>query len=288
MSKILILLLTLGALLVALLQIRRWADARAAGQAAERLLRTPSVLPERFDPALVVDLPEPARRYFLYTIRPGTRLRTTARITMGGTLGLGTPEEPGYRSMSADQVLAPPHGFVWRVRAGSGVLRMSGSDGLEGDHSWVRFWLLGLAPVVRSGGTPDHWRSAFGRVVSEGAFWVPASLLPQNGVAWREIDAETAEATVTHRGVTQTVTIRVAEDGRPLWVSIPRWTDANPEGVYRIQPFGGFLDGFRDFDGYRLPTRVEGGNHFGTDAFFPFYRAEVESLAFPDPSAPEP
>ena len=50
--------------------------------------------------------------------------------------------------------------------------------------------------------------------------------------------------------------------------------------IYRLQPFGGFLSEFRDFDGYRLPTRVEGGNFIGTEAYFPFYKAQVDHLRF--------
>ncbi|MDP1555016.1 MAG: hypothetical protein Q8L84_06115 [Hyphomonas sp.] len=49
----------------------------------------------------------------------------------------------------------------------------------------------------------------------------------------------------------------------------------------RFKPFGGFLSEFREFDGYTLPTRVEGGNHFGTPDFFPFFKARVTAIRFP-------
>jgi hypothetical protein len=52
---------------------------------------------------------------------------------------------------------------------------------------------------------------------------------------------------------------------------------------YRIQPFGGTLSDFREVQGYRLPFRVEGGNMFGTGAYFPFFRAEVAAIRFPRP-----
>ena len=34
---------------------------------------------------------------------------------------------------------------------------------------------------------------------------------------------------------------------------------------------------------FRLPTRVEAGNQFGTEAFFPFFIAEVTAVRFPSP-----
>ena len=56
--------------------------------------------------------------------------------------------------------------------------------------------------------------------------------------------------------------------------------NANPDKAYRIQPFGGTLNNYRIFDGFRVPTRVEGGNFLGTDAYFPFFKATVTEMQF--------
>jgi hypothetical protein len=92
------------------------------------------------------------------------------------------------------------------------------------------------------------------------------------------VDADTARATVTHLGMSQEVDIRVDASGKPVWVRIPRWSNANPEQVFRSQPFGGEPSDFREVGGYRLPFRLDGGNFFGTDDYFPFYRARVQSI----------
>lgn len=111
-------------------------------------------------------------------------------------------------------------------------------------------------------------------------FWAPAARLPNDHVTWEAVDADTARATVAFNEISQTVDVTVADNGRPTMVVIPRWSDANAERTYRLQPFGGYLSEFRDFDGYRLPTRVEGGNFIGTDEYFPFYKVTVESIRF--------
>lgn len=234
-----------------------------------------------FDAGLIADLPEPAQRYFSFCILPGAPLRMVAEIAMSGELGLGTKARPSYLPMRAEQILAPPYGLVWKVRLARGPVRIAGSDGIESETSWVRFWMLGLIPIVRAGGNEDHARAAFGRVVSEAAFWAPAALLPREGVAWEAVNASTARATVSHAGMTQTVDVTVAPDGKPTRIVIPRWSDANPNRVYQLQPFGGDLSEFREFEGYRLPTRVEGGNFIGSDEYFPFYKATVTSIRFP-------
>lgn len=230
-----------------------------------------------FDPAFVEGLPEPARRYLRYTIKAGTPLVSVVEIVMGGRLGLGNKTEPKYRPMSARQILAPPLGLIWRVRSGA----LSGSDGMTPETSWTRFWLFNLIPVVRVSGGSDHHRSAFGRVVSEGAFWVPASLLPSENVLWSAIDEDTARATVSYGCFTQAIDLTIESDGRPSRVVIQRWSNANADRVFREQPFGGDLSDFREIGGYRLPMHVEGGNLIGTDDYFPFFKADVQSIDFP-------
>ena len=262
------------------LQAWRWSDNRYAARiwaGLEQLGQYPASI---FNSSIVEDLPEPARRCFLYTIKAGTPIRTVTEISTSGEIGLGTQDKPNYMPMQAKQILAPPHGLVWNLNTGRGLMRVSGSDGFDGGTSWVRFWLMQTIPIVRTGGSTDHARAAFGRVVAEAVFWAPAALLPKDTVSWEAVDADVARVTVNYKGMVQTVDVTVADDGRPTMVVIPRWSDANPEKTYQIQPFGGFLSEFRDFDGYRLPTRVEGGNFIGTEAYFPFYKAQVIQLRF--------
>lgn len=263
---------------IAGLVIWRWSDELRANRAWADLARMAPSRPPLFDPAMVESLPEPARRFFRFSIRPGAALSTVAEIRMRGELALGTRERPNYLPMRGHQILAPPYGLVWKLTAGRGALRLSGSDGLRGGGSWVRFWLLGLIPLIRAGGDPDHARSAFGRVAAESVFFAPAALLPQNGVTWRAVSADVARATISRDNMTQTVDINVDGNGAPVMVELPRWSNANPEKVYRTQPFGGYLSEFRNFRGFTLPTRIEGGNFIGTTDYFPFYKAVVEDV----------
>jgi len=189
-------------------------------------------------------------------------------------LGLGAKEKPKYAPMHARQILAPPHGFVWRMKSGA----ISGSDGATPHTSWTRFWLFGFIPVVRVGGHADHHRSAFGRVVAEGTFWTPAALLPDEYVRWEEVNADTARAVVRFGEFEQAVDVTIAANGQPSSVAIQRWSNANTDKKYRLQSFGGYLSEFRDFDGFNLPTRVEGGNLIDTDDYFPFFKARVTSI----------
>lgn len=273
----LITFLLLILLIILVLFIWRQLDHRADAKAMHRLAAMQPKQAVRFDPQMVADLPEPARRYFLYTIEPGTPLYTVANISMSGQFGMGDKNKPNYLKMIADQTLAMPAGFVWKMRAQRGMLKLSGSD----TEQWTRFWLMGLLPVARIGGDTDHRRSAFGRYVAEAVFWTPAAVLPGPGISWTQLAPDCARLTVSHQGLSQSVDMTVDANGQPTEVRFERWSNANADKQYRLQPFGGYLSRFRSFAGYRLPTQVEAGNHFDTEAYFAFFVAEVTDVAFP-------
>ncbi|MBT4266180.1 MAG: hypothetical protein HOD85_18430 [Deltaproteobacteria bacterium] len=232
--------------------------------------------PVRYDPSMVTDLPDPAQRYFNFTIAPGTPLYTVAEIDMGGLFSLGTKEEPNYQPMEAYQILVLPEGFVWRLKL-PGILPISGSD----SGKWTRFGILGFIPVARMGGDADHTRSAYGRYVAEAVFWTPAALLPREGVTWEEVNKNTARVTVTHGKLSQAVDVKVSNEGQPIEVSFMRWSNANPDKLHRLQPFGGTLSDFRVVQGFKLPFEINAGTMYGTDEYFPFFKAEVKAIRFP-------
>lgn len=221
-----------------------------------------------FDLTMIEDLPDPAKRFFAFAIAPGTRLHKVCEISMGGKFSLGDKENPNYFDMSAEQVLAAPRGFVWKMQAGSSI---GGSDGACGQESWTRFWLYNLVPVARAGNNQDHARSAFGRYASEALLWCPAAALPQPGVVrWESVNDNTARMLMTQGNMSQSVDLTVDKEGKLQKIMFPRWTNANAEKIFRLQPFRGFASEFSEFDGYHLPTRVEAGSNFGTEPYHPF------------------
>jgi len=287
MKSVVLALLALALVVIFALIAWRSADQRANRQLWASLASHQPSAPARFDLSSIADLPDAAQRYFRFAISPGTRLYTVAEISMQGEFSLGNKDDPKYLPMRAEQLLASPHGFVWNLRAGEGVMKISGSDVAGDGSSWSRFWLLGIAPVARAGGSPDHARAAFGRYVAEAVFWTPAALLPSDHVRWEAIDDSTARVIVTHLGLQQAVDVFVDVDGRLNKVVFQRWSDANQQKVFQLQPFGGFLSEYKTFEGFRLPTRVEAGNFFDTDDYFPFFKVTVTSIRFVAPSDSE-
>jgi hypothetical protein len=234
----------------------------------------------RFDPATLNGLPEPAQRYLSRAIAPGTPLVALAVLRMEGSFRLNGAVMP----LAADEVLAPPQGFLWRATLGDGMQALSGSDSyftpMQGPaQSWTRFALAGVLPVVREGGTADHARAAAGRVMIE-AVWAPAALTPQAGALWRQTGPDSAEVRLPDHPDLPAVEITLDPTGLPLSARIQRWSNANPEATWRLQPFGGTFSDWDSFSGITIPVAVEMGNHFGLPEYDRFFQSRVTEARF--------
>jgi hypothetical protein len=251
-------------------------DARNTQVVWDALLDQRELVPASYDPAMVADLPEIGQRYFARAIAPGTPLHRVARLEMEGSLILNGRELP----MRADQILAPPHGFVWRARAGSGLIRFSGSDGYWNGHtSWTRFWLWGVMPVARIADTEDHGRAAAARMVME-TVWAPAALLPESGAVWTQTGADQAEVRFPEVPGVEPIHLTLDAAGQILEMTTLRWSDANPDKIYRLQPFGGRALSHATHQGFTIPTAMEIGNLYGTPEYAPFFRARLTGVEY--------
>ena len=283
MTLLKIVLLTFAALLIAAVALGLWVHSRDRAQTARvwaALEAARAADPPRFDPAMTAGLPEVAQRYFARAIEPGTPLHRSVRLQMEGSFILNGNPMP----MTAHQILAPPaQGFVWQAEVGSGLMRFGGSDGyhrLGGqEESWTKFWLHGLIPLARIEGTQDHASAAATRVMLE-AIWAPASLLPQFGAVWVQTGPDSAEVRFADMQGIEPMQIMLDAEGNPIEVWALRWTDANPDKVHRLQPFGGRMLEMARHQGFLVPSRVELGNMWGTPDYAPFFLATITSAAF--------
>jgi hypothetical protein len=228
---------------------------------------------EMFQPEMVSDLPEPARRFFLRTIAPGTPLAGSAELTMHGELRLDLDRDP--LPFVAEQTLAPPDAFEWKARTQGGLLRIRGFDRYEEGVGEMRWKLWGLIPVVRASG-PDVTRSAAGRLAME-ALLVPSSLLPARGVTWEVVDDQRARFRMTVGDETVETTLEVDPEGRPVRAEAMRWSERAGPGY---EPFVVEFAGELRAEGYTLPSRVSAGWSLGGENEFRFFEATLDQVRF--------
>ena len=129
---------------------------------------------EPFREEMVSDLPDPARRYFLHAIRPGTPLAST--LHWGYSASMRPGKQMPWMDLVAEQILVKERGFVWKATATRGVLVVTGTDYYLDGEGRMRIALFGLIPVVNASG-PDLSRSAQARLLIEGVA-LPSAFLP--------------------------------------------------------------------------------------------------------------
>jgi hypothetical protein len=251
---------------------------RAVDRVWQDLERTPTS-GRVFSEAMVADLPDPARRYFLHAIRPGTPLAAKVHLTQTGNIRLGEQWAP----FSAEQVLVGGEagaGFAWRVRARLGGLPLVGSDQHARGQARMRMLLVGLVPVVDDA-SPEVARSAVGRFVAE-YMWLPSAWLPRPGVAIEPLDDDRFVVAVTVGGETTRVTLAVDQQGRLVDLSLPRYGNDTPDKRHQYIPFGGPFDlaAERTFGGYTIPTQVRAGWWYGTPAYRETFRFAITAATY--------
>jgi hypothetical protein len=164
---------------------------------------------EPFTEEMVAGLPEPARRYFLHAIQPGTRLASRLHWNYSGRMkpGKGLP----WMTLRAAQILAKERGFVWKARARKGPLVVTAADHYLDGEGRMRIALFGLVPVVNATG-PDLSKSALARLLIEGCA-LPSALLPGPHVQIAGIDASRFKVMVSLHGEVTPLTLTVDQEG---------------------------------------------------------------------------
>lgn len=231
-------------------------QSRAVAQQVESLRRRGGQA-YRYDPA---SLPPPARRYLEHAL--GSRPPTASGVRLSMT---GSVMQAGRRlPLRADEVLAPPHGFVWRAKARLGPLVVTVSDHYLRRSSRVDVRLLGVVPMGGESG-PDTAASSRGRLAAE-SVWVPSMLAPRPGVRWTAVDDERAQVHLTIDGTEESVTLQVDAHGRLMALRMRRWGNVGVPS-HAALPYGFRVLGESVFDGYTIPTGLEGGWWFGTERY---------------------
>lgn len=253
--------------------------ARAA-RAYRHVLERPRASLPVFTFDLVEHLPEIAQRYFRHALRPGTPLFSRVELAMSGSFLLGQKGHLQTYEMVAREALSSDNQFVWLPEMRSGLVSISGSDGLADGQAWTRFWLAKLIPVATAASSRDLVRSAQFRAVGERALWLPTSMLPQHGVEWHQVGQNEARIVFTDVAPSIETILTLHPSGAVAATRGLRWSNANDAQRFRLQPFGGTILASATFQGVTISSEVAIGNHYGTPDFVPFFQARITGATY--------
>lgn len=224
------------------------------------------------------DLPPPVLQYLERVLPAGGELAGSVELSMRGEIRLG-PDKP-WMPIEAGQLLTRAEGgaFVWRARAGKGLLRMRGADLYARGRGQTRFLLAGIVPVANATG-PDVARSARGRLGAE-AVLLPTMLLPGAGARWEAIDADSARVWVPVDGEEIAVRMFFLPGGGLKRVELDRWNNVPPAEGFQPIPFAVRVVDEARFDGYMIPSKIRAYWWYGTDHQFSFFKATIVNARF--------
>ena len=224
-------------------------DTAHRARAVARSLRAPLPLhlPGGFDPSMVEDFPEPARRWLLHAIEPETLLFGAIEIQMSGEIKLS-----GWRPFTATQAVVPDAGFVWAAHTKLGGLPVRGFDSYSLGEGRMRWRMLGTLPLLSATGY-DITRSAADRLAAE-AVLLPTSLVTATWRPGPDSDSATYLRHFGRRVARGRATVKVGPDGQLRSVSLLRW-GAPYGGAYAEHLFEVTFGGEYLVDGIAVPDR---------------------------------
>lgn len=235
------------------------------------------------EPDTVADvdsLPAPLQRYLSYAIDADRGNAGFVRLRHGGTFRL--QPDAGWLPIRGEEYFhASAPGFVW-----TGVVRpnplawVRARDKYVGGQGEMLIRLRGAVTLGRSTGAEMN-RSSLLRYLAEMP-WFPSAFRAVAGIAWKEIDAHTVEAALTHAGETVTGRFTVSDTGEiTAFSSHDRFREV--DGTQVRTAWKGAYRNYREVDGMRLPHDVEVTWEL-EDGDFPYARFQVTGIEFDVPA----
>lgn len=173
-------------------------------------------------------------------------------------------KQKGLMRLSGDQPWMPfeaeqyfnvdEPGFVWKARVKMNpLLYFAGRDRYFQGQGEMNIKVLSLITVVNAGGSSEMNQSALLRYLAEMA-WFPTAALSSH-IKWEEINANSARATMSYKGVTGSGVYTFDENGDVVSFSAKRYREV--DGQYVLSPWGGNVRGYNEFNDIRIPSKMD-------------------------------
>lgn len=164
--------------------------------------------------------------------------------------------------------------FRWDARLDPGKIASPVvTDAYEEGHGRLVVKLGGVLPVQKVAG-PDADKGELQCYFSSIAF-CPPILLSHPSLDWTVVGPLTLRVRDREDPTGTTVDIDIGEDGRPLICRADRPRMVGKKAV--LTPWSATCSEFREWEGLRVPTRLEVSWHLPEDPFI-YFRAEITSF----------
>jgi hypothetical protein len=276
-----------AALLVATVLLGATANFRWARDVDTRLAAleaaTPATRPQRFDEEELKSLPPVVRRYLSQALNLNQPLVRRLYLEQTGSFNRSTtPMAEQWSSFTARQRVATKRpGFVWdaAIRMAPGVT-MRVVDAYVAGVGSLQPSVFGLVDVGGVEGTVDIARGELIRYFAE-SVWYPTVLLPSQGVQWKAVDDQSAQATLTDGSITVSLLFSFGADGMVERISSTE-RSALLDGTMVPMPWEVRLSGYQLLDGMRMPFEAEVA-WITPQGRWPYWRGKITKMDYDMP-----
>lgn len=202
--------------------------------------------------AMLVNLPEPVRRYLNFTGVVGTPWINTVHLKYHGDFRLAA-DRP-WMPMKADQVYTTnPPGFQWNARFKMfGLPLLSACDTYKDGQGHMFGKLAGMITVFDARGK-ELLQGTMLRYLQE-MMWFPTAYL-SDYVTWEAVDDHAADVTYNFGSESVIGRMFFDDDGRMLNFVASRYREK--QGTYSLDTWSTPITEYGVFAGLRLPIRGE-------------------------------
>ncbi len=197
---------------------------------------------------MLADLPEPVRRYMIYTDVVGKPWTNTVQLKYTGKFRLGA-DKP-WMPMRVDQVYTTdPPGFQWKANFKMfGLPLVSALDTYSNGEGHMFGKLAGLFTIFDAR-DEELLQGTMVRYLQE-MVWFPIAYLG-NYVTWQPVDAHAADVTFSYADKQVTGRVYFDDAGRVLSFIAERYGENN--GTYTLNTWSTPMTEYGTFGGLRVP-----------------------------------
>ncbi|WKA55390.1 DUF6920 family protein [Planococcus shixiaomingii] len=187
------------------------------------------------------------------------------------------PDQQKWMETEAEQLISTdPPSFVWTVKVKKNpLLTVIGRDSFKGGKAQMLMKLAAFVPLAQVEDNAKMNESALQRYLMEMAWHPTAALFPY--VTWKEVDATTAEATMTYQGVTGSATFYMDKHGELEKVVASRFKDTDEKA--QRYPCIAEIKCHVNVHGITVPSEIE-ITWLLEDGPFTWYKFKVHDVQF--------
>ena len=197
-------------------------------------------------------LPPSVQKWLEHSKVVGKEKIRTVRLKQKGLMR--TKPDGAWMPVEAEQYFTVDKpGFIWKAKVKMAPLvYLTGKDKYYEGKGKMQIKLLSLFPVVNAQGREID-QGTLVRYLGEIARFPTAAL--SDYISWEEIDAHSARATMSYKGVTASAVFTFNEQGDLIDFTAKRYMETN--GQYVLEDWSGQTKEYREFNGIRISSKTD-------------------------------